>query len=362
MKNNYAFFLIALLSLLLFGCAKNNNNNNSTTTVAQDKVFINEITNSTNNCINDARNGQMAQSIIDFLNLSNGISGNEQWANNMSTALENVTGTIQVDPNINRFDFYSYCGNYVWNSTTQLFQKTTNSSSIIISFPSNPSSTSNDVTIQLWNYSDNPYPINAEIFYLPKTAKGKITKGTTEIASLNFSANYSSVGFPTPLNMSYSIFMSPHNYNFSIQQINNKEFNFTSNIFSGNGCGITVTANVVFNYDDYDNFVLEDYLKSVRATYQNGNFIIKSNFDALSYFHLNNPTTFNLNSNLTNEVYNGTEKIADLKFLDINFDRKLYIYYKDGTSEDTNVYYDPFLANLKNMLRSIFGTDVDSWF
>lgn len=362
MKKSIFYFFIVVITTI--SCSKNNNTSNSTsnTTVAQDKAFIHDVTNSTNDCINDARHGQMAQSIIDFLDLSNGISGNDAWASDMSDALDSVMGNIQTTPNLNRFEFYLYQGNYTWNPSTHQFIKTSNSSSIVISFPSTPLSNVNDVTIRLWNYTDAPYPINAETFYLPLTANGKITKGSTEIANLNFSANYSTTGFPTPISINFTIFLSPHTYDFSIQQVNSKEFNFVSHLFSGNGCGITLNANVAFNYNDYDNFVLEDYLKSVRATYQNGSFIVKSNFDASTYYHLNNSSTFNLNNNLTNEVYNGSDKIADLRFVDVNFERKLFIYYKDGTSEDTFVYYDPFLTNLKNMLRSIFGSDVDNWF
>ena len=360
MKKLTPVFFLAFI--ILNGCGSNAPSTTSPTTVAQDKAFIRDITNSTNDCINNARDGQLAQSIIDFIDLSNGVSANDQWATDMSNALDNTMGTIQTNPNSNRFEFSSYCGVYTWNPGPNNFIKSFNSSGIFIKFPSTPTSASNDVTIQLTNYTDALHSINAENVYLPLPAVGKITKGTTEIATLNFSANYSTVGFPTPIDVSYTIFLAPHSYDFTIHQVNSKEFNFASHIFSGAGCGISINANVAFNYSDYDNFVLKDYLKTIQATYQNGSFIIKSNFNALTYYLLNNNSTINLNSTLTNEVYNGSDKIADLKFMDVNFERRLFIYYKDGTSEDTFVYYDPFINNLKSMLRYLFGNDVDNWF
>jgi hypothetical protein len=90
--------------------------------------------------------------------------------------------------------------------------------------------------------------------------------------------------------------------------------------------------------------------------------VIKSNWDANAYYAISNPTTTTLNASLSNSVYNKTDKIADLKFLDVAGERKLFIYYKDGTSENTSVYYDPFLTNLKTTLRPLFGVDVDTWF
>ena len=149
---------------------------------------------------------------------------------------------------------------------------------------------------------------------------------------MNFVANYSTINFPTPITLDYSIYLAPHNYTFKVEKINNTQFRFTSNLLSGGGCGMTLNANISFNNDDYNNFVLEDDLNSIQAEYKTGDLTITSNFDALSYFSFNNPTTTNLNNNLSNMVYYKTEKIADLKFVDLSGNRKLFIYYKSSMS------------------------------
>ena len=148
----------------------------------------------------------------------------------------------------------------------------------------------------------------------------------------------------------------------SITEINSTKFKLTSDMFSGQGCGMTISATVTFKNDDYNNLAIEDDLKTLEGEYKSGDMSIKSNWDASAYYAISNPTTTTLNSTLSNTVYNKTEKIADLKFLDVAGNRKLFIYYKDGTSENTSVYYDPFLTNLKNTLRPLFGVDVDNWF
>lgn len=352
---------LLLVIVALFSCNKNADAPVATTTVAQDKAFITEVTNNTNNCIKAARDGSLAQSIIKFLNVSNGVAGNENWADSMSTALENVMGTLELDPNNSKFNYQSYWGTYTYNRTTKTFSKVA-ATGIFINIPSEPAQTTNNVVIKLTEYTDGLYQANAKDIYLPKTAKGSVTKDNVIIAEMDFAASYSSGSFPAPINMSYRILLAPHTYQFNVQRITNTQFNFTSNIFSGGGCGMSINATVSFNNDDYNNFRIEDDLKTVNAQYQSGDFIVKSNFDAVTYYALSNPTTANLNASLTNEVYNKTVKIGDLKFTDVAGQRKLFIYYKDGSSENTSVYYDPFLTNLKNTLRPIFGNDVDNWF
>jgi hypothetical protein len=348
-------------SLILDGCGKEQSATPGTTTVAEDKAFINDISTNTNNCIKAARDGNLSQSIIQFLNLSNGTVGNETWVDSMSVALENVMGVLELDPNDSKFNFSAYWGTYNWNRTTKTFSKTA-ATGIFINIPSDKAQTTNNVAFKFTVYTDGLYQANAKNIYLPKTAKATITKNNVIIADLNFLGNYSSGSFPRPINVSYQLLLAPHTYNMSITEINSTKFKLTSDMFSGQGCGMTISATVTFKNDDYNNLAIEDDLKTLEGEYKSGDMIIKSNWDANAYYAISNPTTTTLNSTLSNTVYNKTEKIADLKFLDVAGNRKLFIYYKDGTSENTSVYYDPFLTNLKNTLRPLFGVDVDNWF
>ena len=357
---------IILGSLFINSCNKpegsvEKNNPSNPTTVAEDKAFITNITNNTNLCIKAARDGNLSQSIIQFLNLSNGTAGNQDWADSMQTELENVMGFLELDPNNSKFNYPAYWGTYNWNRVTKKFSKTA-AVGIYVNFPSTPAQLTNNVALKFPEYTDGLYQANAKNIYLPKTAKATLTKDNVVIADLNFLANYSNGSFPIPLNIAYTIILAPHTYTFNVQEVTTTQFKFSSTIFSGGGCGITINATISFINDDYNNFVLENDLKTVDANYQSGDFIVKSVWDAKTYFLFNNPTTLNLNSTLSSNVYNKTDKIAELKFQDVAGSREMFIFYKDGTSENTSVYYDPFTTNLKNLLRPIFGNDVDTWF
>ncbi len=360
----FLFFSLFFLVHILNSCGKpegSTENPTTPTTVADDKAFINTVSTNTNNCIKAARDGNLSQSIIQFLSLSNGVVGNENWVDSMSTELENVMGTLQLDPNNSKFDFPAYWGTYNWNRVTKKFTKTA-AVGIFINFPSAPTQLTNNVAIAFTVYTDGLYQANAKNIYLPKTAKATMTKDNVVVADMNFTGSYSSGSFPIPINLLYTIVLAPHTYTFSVQEVTTTQFKFASSIISGGGCGINITATITFNNDDYNNFTIENDLKTVQAQYQSGDLSVKSNWDAKTYYLFNNPTTLNLNSTLSNSVYNKTDKIAELKFLDVAGVRKLYIYYKDGTSENTSVYYDPFTTNLKNILRPMFGNDVDTWF
>ena len=353
---------IVLSVLFLFNsCGKESNSTDPVTTVDQDKAFFHETVTNTNDCITAARDGNLSQSVIHFFDFSNGVSGNETWVDSLTNALQDAMGTIEYDPENAPLNLSQFYGTYTWNRVTKTFSKVA-ANGVFINFPSAPEQTTNNVTINFLEFTEAMYQANARDIYLPLRARANIVKDNVTIANLDFTASYSSGDFPRPLNVSFNLLMTPHNYSFTIQEVNSTKFNFSSQLISGQGCGITINSTVTFKNDDYNNFDAEEDLSNITADYTSGDFGIKAGFDANTYYALSDPSTENLNSSLVTDVYNKTQKIGELKFQDVSGERKLYIFYKDSTSENTSAYYDPFTTNLKNTLRPMFGDDVDSWF
>lgn len=361
MKQKLAIPFLLCASLFLNSCQKEAEPNIEPTTVAQDKAFLNAATASTNACIQDARDGNFSQSVIRFLDLSNGVAGNEDWVENMQTELDLVMGDIDLDPDNNKFNYPLYWGTYTWNRNTQKFTKTP-ATGIFINIPSEPSQTTNNISFKFTEYVDGLYQANAADIYLPKRAKAVIEKNGTVIADLSYNGNFSSGSFPRPIAVSYTLVLAPHTYKLEVTEVNSMQFRLASSFITGSDCGININATVTFRNDDYNNLEIEDDLKTVVAEYKAGDLSIRSNWDAMAYYAISNPTTTNLNTTLRTEVFNQSSKIADLKFLDVNGEQEMYVYYKDGTSESTSTYYEPFLNNLKTTLRPLFGNDVDDWF
>jgi hypothetical protein len=353
--------LVLICITTFFSCQKTSDPSpTGNTTVPEDKVFVTTTYNNTINCIKGIKDGELSQSLISFLALSNGVVGNETWLNQMTEELELTLGTIDLDPNTSKFNFPAYKGVYDWNRTTKKFTKTTSAAGIFINFPSEPAKLTNNVSIKFTTYTDGLYQANAKNIYLPTSIKASITKGNVEIVNVDATGNFSSGNFPSPISIVCSVTLKPHTYKFTITRLTNTQF--AVKVELGGDCGSVIDTKVSFLNDDYNNLVIEDDLSKIEATYTKGDFNIKLNWDTRAYYAFSNPTTANLNSTISCEVNNGIYKIGDLKFKDVNGSRKVFIYYKDGTSDDVAVYNDPFIVQLKNIFRPYFGNDVDTWF
>ena len=330
------------------------------TTVAEDKAYINTKYNNTIDCIKGVRDGEVSQALITFLAISNNVIGNEDWINDMTSALDTAMGFPELDNTTSKFNFVVYKGVYDWNRTTKKFVKTASSTGIFVNFPSEPAVLTNNINIKFTTYTDALYQANADNIYLPTAVKATLSKNNIELVNIDATGIFSSGNFPSPINVVCNLTLRPHNYKITVTRQNNTEFNVRAEL--GGDCGSVIDSKVNFLNDDYNNFVLEEDLSKVEATYTKGDLNIKLNWDARAYYVISNPTTDNLNNSIVCTVNMGANKIADLKFKDVNGSRKVYIYYKDGTSDDISVFNDPFITQLKDILRPYFGNDVDTWF
>jgi hypothetical protein len=330
------------------------------TTVTEDKAFINATITNALNCIKNVRDGESIQALFRFMALSGGTVGNEGWIDTLSDQLELKMGTIELDTANSKFNFANYWGTYSWNKTTKVFTKTA-ATGIFINFPSEPAQAANNVNIKFDTYNDGLYQANAKNIYLPTRVKMNMLKDNVEIVNVDYTGIFSSGNFPSPISLILNFKVSPQTYKVTVTRLSNVEFSSKIELF-GSDCNTVVDSKVTFLNDDYNNLDIKEDLSKVEATFTKSNFIIKGNWDARAYYLFPNPSTNEINSTFVCAVYNGTVKIGDLRFKDVNGDRKLFIFYKDSTSEDAAVYTDRFTHDLRELLRPYFGNDVDNWF
>jgi hypothetical protein len=330
------------------------------TTVAEDKAFLNATVTNTLTCIRNVRDGESVQALIRFLALSNGTVGNDAWIQNMMDQLELKMGVLELNDVDSKFNFSNYWGTYTWNKATSVFTKTP-ATGIFINFPSDPIQVTNNVNIKFATYTDGLYQANAKNIYLPTLVKMNMLKDNVEIANIDYTGTFSSGNFPSPISLILNVKVSPQTYKVTVTRLSNVIFNTKVELF-GSDCAAVLDSKVTFLNDDYNNLAIEEDLSKVEATYTKGDFNIKGNWDARAYYLFANPNTNDINSTFNCSVYKAAVKIGDLRFKDVNGSRKLYIYYKDSTSEDAAVYSDRFTHDLKDILRPYFGNDVDNWF
>ena len=362
MKKIFCPLIVTLTVLLFTSCQKIDINDDPTaiTTVQQDKDYINQTSNETVTCIRGVENGIFTQTLVKFLGMVNGNFNNENWTDSIADGLDIAAGTIQLDSINDKFNYNAYKGNYNWNRLNRTFVRTA-SNSINVNFPSEPNQLLNNMSFKFTNYTDGLYQINALNKYLPTVAKATIDKNGEQIASIDYSAVFGSGNFPTPNNVVLTIFLKPHTYRITISKINNLQFGFKIEL--GGLCNGIAQGNVTFLNDDYNNLDIEQDLKNVELTYTSETLKVITNWNAQAYYAFTNPTTTNTNSTFTSNMYKNDTKIGELKFKDLpNGDTKVFIYYKDGTSDNVDVYTNTFTTQLKNILRPYFGNDVDNWF
>ena len=347
-------FVLFSACLFIYSCSKTSTTT-TPTTVEEDKQFITSSFDNTTTCINDIMNGNGAKSLITFLKLSNGNTGNEHWIGKMSDAMDSIWP--QSTKKDGTFDYSTYCGTYTWNATKGTFSKSPGTT-ITIKFPSDSTVSTNDIEATFQSYTETQYLVNSNTEYFPTSAIINIKKAGAKIAGITYSGIFSSGDFPTPQNVSLNINLAPYDYSISVKQLNPTQFTFVANL----GCASVFNSTITFNKSDYKNFDPSTYLTSIKFSYTKDNFIINGNWDAQKFYTLNNPNTSDLNTTLSMQVNNGAAKVGDLKFVDVAGNRELFVFYKDGTSANTSFNYNPFLSSVKNVFRPYFGNGVDNWF
>jgi hypothetical protein len=355
MKKIISFCVLGSLILLfsLFNSCKEEPIPDDTTTVAEDRQNIQLTFDNSLVGVNQIKDGSFFQAVMMFFDLQNGDALNETWINKLDDELNNVANYDWLEDH-NRFSFGYYGGTYNWNLSTQTWDKTQNSQ-VVINFPSEPFITSNNCTFRITDYSDAIFTINDEAIYIPTMVKASLTKDGVEIFNIDFSATYVSSGFPVPVHATISLMLKPFNYSIEINKLTNTQFEITANLLIGAEHHTKLYSKVSLANDDYESLDIEEDINTVQFDYEKGDINVNGSWDIQSYNNLFYPSADDINGTIYCIVNYKQKKIGELRFKDVGAEQSLFIYYKDGTSENTSIFYDPFINEFKALLTPYFG-------
>jgi hypothetical protein len=346
--------LLCLLCVVCITCNQTPEEE-STTTVGEDKKNIESFFDHSIALVKTFESGQLVQTLLDFIDLENGDAKNEDWIEDMLESLDKLTGFEDYVETYERFSLDYFKGKYDYNRNTRQWTKSSDSK-IIINFPATPASASNNCSIILSEYRDVQVTIdNREKIYVPSKVSISVTRDGEEIASCNASVTWETTGFVTVKDASISLFTAPYRHTSTIRQVKNTEYDVDAMLFEGvDGNSpfiIKVKCKLARSIDE--DFFADDEVpaNTVYLTVTKGDLSFDGSLDVNTLNKNDNPTTDQINSVVTVNILHKNVKIGDLKLRTINRDDYIFVNYKDGTADNSEIYYEPFLDDLDNILK-----------
>jgi len=111
----------------------------------------------------------------------------------------------------------------------------------------------------------------------------------------------------------------------------------------------------ITNYTDLDDV----QVNTIQLTLMQGKLTISGTMDVKTMSQLESSktgiTASDINKTINMEVLYNKQNIGTLKVEKVGNDFALFLVYKDGTEENTSIYYDSFISNIE----SIFKTSLD---
>lgn len=352
MKLNFTSVGLFLLAASAFTACKSDSP--AATTVSEDKTNIQAALDSLSSNLDQLSNGSFFQAEAEFLNIKGGIAQDVNWADSVSNGLGDVIDNKNVFAD-GRFGFSALVGKYTWNGNSAPWTKTT-SSTFVAQFPSSKTSTKNNCELGITKYTDQSVTINGNAIYLPTAADVYLKKDNMQIASLAIAAAYTPSGLPAKA--SVQLYLKPATTSVLATRKADNKYGFAFSIVNENNKanGFLVEGDVTFatnvsNYTELSNATVD----FVQLTILQGKLAVSGTVDVKAITALQESgtaTLSDLNKQINLAVLYNNQNIGQLKIEAVGNTPAVFIVYKDGTQENTSIYYNSFVSNLKSIYNS----------
>ena len=326
------------------------------TTVEDDKANIQKTFDDLLMCTQDIKDSRAVTVLFkNFLNMSDGEALNEDWVEDMTEDLEDVIDFEHVEDN-SRFDLSHHAGTHIFDSGTQTWVKTNNVTNMMIfQFPSEPNAATNNAELVIDMYSDQMVAIDGDDMFLPTAMHASMDVDNEKVFEVSITnVTYAdNADFQIPVAFSAQLYMDPMEMDVDVTRVTSNEYEMGMKFSDGNLCDIKIAAQLELADDDFENLT-EDGIEKVAVQVNVGELSIRTLGDVASLFKLDDdPTETQINSGLDLDVFFQDLKIGDLE---INEDMEtVLIFYKDGTFEDSSVFYDGFWDDVSSLWSEFFG-------
>ena len=325
------------------------------TTVEEDKANIQKTFDDLLMCTQDIKDSRAVTVLFkNFLNMSDGEALNEDWISDLSEELEDVVDVQHIEDN-SRLDLAYHAGTHIYDATSETWSKTNDvSDRMIFNFPASPTATTNNVELVMDMYEDKMVTIDNEEMFLPTAMHAAmnidgIRTFEITVSKVTYADN---AGYQLPVEIEAELFMDPMEMSISVLRGTTTFYQGDIEFSDGNLCDIEMRVQLELEDDDFENLT-EESIKTLGVRVNVGKLSIETLGDIATLITLDDPTDTQVNNLLDLDVLFDNMKIADLE---VNQDMEtVIIFYKDGTSEDSSVFYEGFLDDLEAIWTEFFG-------
>lgn len=349
--------ILSLIGISLLRCSEDKDDSTTVeTTVVEDKE---NIQNSLDNMISGMKSlkaGDGVTAFDNFLNMNNGEVLNENWIDNLFSNLDEQMDLSYVGDS-KRFNFGTHTGTYSWNSFTGNWDKNNSpSDKIVLEFPAEASSGSNNAYLSMSNYNDKNVIFNDEQLWLPTSMIVIVKVDDQEVMNLNLkNVSYDNSNFSIPVEIDLEMRLEPYDFSVNAFRETSTKFHFDIEYSNNNSDSFSLASDITLNHSDYENLDPENDIKSVAGTVKYEEFSLQYSADIETLLSLDEPTANQINSLVNIDVYYNSKKIGDLEYRDLDGEEEVFIVYKDGSSENSSVHYDDFIEDLELITLEFIG-------
>ena len=321
------------------------------TTVEEDKANVQQSFDDLVSCTKEIRDARSFTELFrNFLDMSDGDVLNEEWIEDVFEGLEFVFDFDHVENN-NRFDLAHHAGTHIFDANTVSWQKISDVlDEVVLKFPSDANSNTNNVELTLDLYTDEFVVIDGENLSLPKTIHvvmniDGLKTFEISVSKVTYAENS---GFQLPVELEATLFMDPMTLDINVSRLSTTAYDMSMTLNNGLLCDIGISAQFELKDDDFENLD-EDGVENAAVQVNLGQLSFRTMGDLASLIAIEDPTESQFNSLLDVDLFFQDAKIGDVE---INEDMEtILIFYKDNTSENT----DGFLMDMEDILAEFFG-------
>ncbi|MDO4880338.1 MAG: hypothetical protein Q3983_03580 [Capnocytophaga sp.] len=385
-------FIASLIGLtMLFSCSKDNNGTTEATPTDAKKT-IETTMDSFYNCLKNLNDGSFSKFLYDvaFEQVKTGktrqVYVGGYWDNEKQQYIsqyaqkEETTEWLtflaeKYEENIGKFiknkqyfNFQELKGVYTYNKNASRWEKTANSSKLEFYFPADSKIITNNAKLVIENYSDKEITFQNEKVRLPITISLFASVDNEKVFSLEVNnVDYEvTSNILMPIKANVTIFSNPFTTNIRLERKTPTVFDFAFNFSSPQGCSTTANAEITLQNSNFDSFSAFDKdVKKIQLTIGHNDLNIIANADIEGLFKSKKGnekySSEQINTYIKMEVFKGrNEKLADLNYVeDANGNFAPELIFSDGTKEKAEKYISDFDVKIEQIFKKFLDANKD---